>query len=125
MASLNSVNLVGRLTEDPSLEYTKSGSARSNFTIAINSYSGDDEETTFVPITCWGNQAENSAEYLSKGSQVAIDGRLRISNYEDSNGNNRKWTEVVARSVQFLSSNKNNQSQSKESKDSDKPPFDT
>lgn len=120
MASLNSVNLVGRLTKDPSLEYTKSGSARANFTIAVNSYSGDDEETTFVPITCWGNQAENSAEYLNKGSQVAIDGRLRISNYEDSDGNNRKWTEVIASSVQFLGSSN---SQGKSQEDSDDPPF--
>ena len=123
MASLNSVNLVGRLTEDPSLEYTKSGTARANFSIAVNSYNGEEEETTFVPITCWGNQAESSAEYLDKGSQIAIDGRLRISQYEDSDGNNRKWTEVVANSVQFLGSNNNNQGQ--ENKGSDNPPFES
>ena len=108
-ASLNQVILIGNLTEDPELQYTQSGVARTTFTIAVNrSYrdSNDElqEETTFVPITTWRNQAENCATYLSKGRPVAVTGRLRISNYEDDEGNNRKWTSVVARNVQFLGS---------------------
>lgn len=108
-ASLNQVILIGNLTEDPELQYTQSGVARTTFTIAVNRQYRDandelQEETTFVPITAWRNQAENCATYLSKGRPVAVTGRLRISNYEDDEGNNRKWTNVVARNVQFLGS---------------------
>jgi len=108
-ASLNQVILIGNLTEDPELQYTQSGVARTTFTIAVNRQYRDandelQEETTFVPITAWRNQAENCATYLSKGRPVAVTGRLRISNYEDDEGNNRKWTSVVARNVQFLGS---------------------
>lgn len=108
-ASLNEVVLIGNLTEDPELQYTQSGVARTTFTIAVNRQYRDSndelqEDTTFVPITTWRNQAENCATYLSKGRPVAVIGRLRISSYEDDDGNNRKWTSVVARSVQFLGS---------------------
>ncbi|MCF7875470.1 single-stranded DNA-binding protein [Candidatus Bipolaricaulota bacterium] len=108
-ASLNQVILIGNLTEDPELQYTQSGVARTTFTIAINRQYRDSndelqEDTTFVPITTWRNQAENCATYLSKGRPVAVTGRLRISSYEDDDGNNRKWTSVVAQNVQFLGS---------------------
>lgn len=108
-ASLNQVVLIGNLTEDPELQYTQSGVARTTFTVAVNRQYRDSndelqEDTTFVPITTWRNQAENCATYLSKGRPVAVTGRLRISNYEDDEGNNRKWTSVVARNVQFLGS---------------------
>ena len=108
-ASLNQVILIVNLTEDPELQYTQSGVARTTFTIAVNRQYRDandelQEETTFVPITAWRNQAENCATYLSKGRPVAVTGRLSISNYEDDEGNNRKWTSVVARNVQFLGS---------------------
>ena len=108
-ASLNQVILIGNLTEDPELQYTQSGVARTTFTIAVNRQYRDSndelqEDTTYVPITTWRNQAENCATYLSKGRPVAVTGRLRISSYEDQEGNNRKWTSVVARNVQFLGS---------------------
>lgn len=106
-ASLNQVILIGNLTEDPELQYTQSGVARTTFTIAVNRQYRDSndelqEETTFVPITTWRNQAENCATYLSKGRPVAVTGRLNIDSYEDDEGNNRKWTSVVANNVQFL-----------------------
>ncbi|MBS3814712.1 single-stranded DNA-binding protein [Candidatus Bipolaricaulota bacterium] len=108
-ASLNQVILIGNLTDDPELQYTQSGVARTTFTIAVNRQYRDSndelqEDTTFVPITTWRNQAENCATYLSKGRPVAVTGRLQISSYEDDEGNNRKWTDVVARNVQFLGS---------------------
>ncbi|MCF7890915.1 single-stranded DNA-binding protein [Candidatus Bipolaricaulota bacterium] len=123
-ASLNQVILIGNLTEDPELQYTQSGVARTTFTIAVNRQYRDandelQEETTFVPITTWRNQAENCATYLSKGRPVAVTGRLRISNYEDDEGNNRKWTSVVARNVQFLGSG---QGQEKQEKKTEQPP---
>jgi len=127
-ASLNQVILIGNLTEDPELQYTQSGVARTSFTIAVNRQYRDSndelqEETTFVPITTWRNQAENCATYLSKGRPVAVTGRLRISSYEDDDGNNRKWTSVVANNVQFLGfgGDKDSESQQGGKKPPEKP----
>ena len=106
-ASLNRVILIGNLTADPELRYTPSGTARTRFSIAVNrqykNASGQlQEETTFVPIVTWGSQAENCANYLSKGRSVAVEGRLRIDSFENAEGERRKVVEVVASTVQFL-----------------------
>ncbi|MEE8593472.1 MAG: single-stranded DNA-binding protein [Candidatus Bipolaricaulota bacterium] len=106
-ASLNRIILIGNLTADPELRYTPSGTARTRFSIAINrqykNASGQlQEETTFVPIVTWGSQAENCANYLSKGRSVAVEGRLRIDSFENAEGERKKVVEVVASSVQFL-----------------------
>jgi len=106
-ASLNKVILIGNLTADPELRYTPSGTARTRFSIAVNRQYKDSsgqlqEETTFVPIVAWGNQAENCANYLSKGRSVAVEGRLRIDSFENAEGERKKVVEVVAQSVQFL-----------------------
>ena len=106
-ASLNKVILIGNLTSDPELRYTPSGTARTRFSIAINRQYKDSsgqlqEDTTFVPIVAWGSQAENCANYLSKGRSVAVEGRLRIDSFENAEGERRKVVEVVAQSVQFL-----------------------
>ena len=106
-ASLNKVILIGNLTADPELRYTPSGTARTRFSIAVNrqykNASGQlQEEVTFVPIITWGSQAENCANYLSKGRSVAVEGRLRIDSFENAEGERRKVVEVVANSVQFL-----------------------
>ena len=106
-ASLNRIILIGNLTADPELRYTPSGTARTRFSIALNrqykNASGQlQEETTFVPIVTWGSQAENCANYLSKGRSVAVEGRLRIDSFENAEGERKKVVEVVASSVQFL-----------------------
>ncbi len=106
-ASLNKVILIGNLTADPELRYTPSGTARVRFSIAVNRQYKDasgqlQEETTFVPIVAWGTQAENCANYLSKGRSVAVEGRLRIDTFENADGERKKVVEVVAQSVQFL-----------------------
>lgn len=107
MPSLNHVVLIGNLTDDPELRYTQSGMARTRFSIAVNRRWRDrdgnlQEETTFVPIVVWGQQAENCVNFLSKGSTVAVEGRLRIDTYQTEEGERRKVAEVVARTVQFL-----------------------
>lgn len=106
-ASLNRVILIGNLTADPELRYTPGGTARTRFSIAVNrqykNASGQlQEETTFVPIVTWGSQAENCANFLSKGRSVAVEGRLRIDSFENTEGERRKVVEVVASTVQFL-----------------------
>lgn len=107
MPSLNHVVLIGNLTDDPELRYTQNGMARARFSIAVNRRWRDrdgnlQEETTFVPIVVWGQQAENCVNFLSKGSTVAVEGRLRIDTYQTEEGERRKTVEVVARTVQFL-----------------------
>ncbi len=106
-ASFNKVILIGNLTADPELQYTASGTARTKFSVAVNRQYKDksgqlQEDVTFVPIVAWGSQAENCANYLSKGRSVAVEGRLRIHTFETQEGEKRKMTEVVAQSVQFL-----------------------
>ncbi len=106
MASFNKVLLMGNLTRDPELRFTSGGSALTKFGLAVNRKykAGDDwkEEVCFVDITVWGKQAENCAEYLSKGRPVFIEGRLQFSTWETDDGQKRSKLEVVANAVQFL-----------------------
>ena len=104
---LNRVILIGRLTQDPELRYTASGIQVATFTLALNrSYSNKQgekiEEVTFIDIVVWNKQAENCANYLSKGRLVAVEGRLASRSYEDKQGIRRKVVEVVASDVRFL-----------------------
>jgi single-strand DNA-binding protein len=94
---------IGRLTRDPELRYTSSGIAVAKFTLAINR-KFNREETDFIDIVTWRGLAENCANYLGKGSMVAVEGRLQIRSYEDKNGNKRKAAEITADDVRFLDS---------------------
>lgn len=101
---INTVVLVGRLTQDPMLKVTpNTGTAVANFTLAVNRRFNKDE-ADFIPIVVWKQLAENCAKYLVKGSQVAVEGRLQIRSYEDREGQRRTIAEVVAENVQFLGS---------------------
>jgi single-strand DNA-binding protein len=105
MASLNRVILIGNLTRDPELRYTPDGTPVASFTIAVNrsfTTRQGEREADFIPIVVWRKRAETCSEYLAKGSQVAVDGRLQIRNYEDKDGIKRRVAEVVAWRVEFL-----------------------
>lgn len=106
MASFNKVLLLGNLTRDPELRYTSSGAAVAGFGLAVNRKfkQGEEwkDEVCYVDITVWGKQAENCAEYLHKGSQAFIDGRLNFQSWEAEGGQKRNKLEVVANNVQFL-----------------------
>lgn len=102
---INRVVLVGRLTKDPELKYTQSGVAVCRFTLACNRpFKGQDgkNEADFINCVTWRKQAENTANYLRKGSLTGIEGRIQTSNFEGKDGNRVFMTEVVADSVQFL-----------------------
>jgi single-strand DNA-binding protein len=107
-ASVNRIFLLGNLANDPEMRYTPSGKARTRFRLAVGRRWKDQtgqiqDETTFVTITTWGAQAENCAQYLTKGSPAFVEGRLRISSYSEDEAKETKWfTEVIASSVQFL-----------------------
>ena len=111
---LNKVILIGRLTDDPELRYTPNGTAVCNFTLAVQrSFRNRQGEydTDFIDIVVWRKQAENCANYLSKGRLVATEGRLQIRSYETDDGQRRRVTEVVANNVQFLEWPDDNDSQ--------------
>lgn len=102
---INNVVLVGRLTKDPELKYTQGGVAVTRFTLAVNrpfSNQQGQREADFVSCVTWRKQAENTANFLRKGSLAGIEGRIQTSNFEGKDGNRVFMTEVVADSVQFL-----------------------
>jgi single-strand DNA-binding protein len=105
MASFNRVILVGNLTRDPELRYIPSGTAVSEIGLAVNDRVKKGEqwvdETTFVDITLWGRTAEVANEYLSKGSSVLIEGRLKLDSWE-KDGQKRSKLRVVADKMQML-----------------------
>jgi len=94
---MNSVCLVGNLGQEPEMRYTPNGKAVTNFSIAINFR----EETEWVNIEAWGKTAELCNQYLHKGSQVAVQGRLKTDKWE-SDGQTKYKTKVVAEKVQFI-----------------------
>ncbi|MBA2174760.1 single-stranded DNA-binding protein [Halobacillus locisalis] len=104
---LNRVVLVGRLTKDPDLRYTPNGVAVANFTIAVNrpfSNKQGEQDADFINCVVWRRAAENLANFMNKGSQVGVDGRLQTRSFENQEGKRIFVTEVVADSVQFLES---------------------
>ena len=107
MASVNKVILIGNLGRDPELRYTQSGQAVANFNIATTDKFTDkegnpQERTEWHRIVVWGKQAENCAQYLSKGRSAYIEGSLQTRDWEDKEGIKRYTTEVRAQRVQFL-----------------------
>ena len=102
---LNRVILIGRLTKDPELKYTQAGKAVASFTLAVDrAYKNPqgEKEADFIPIVVWQKQAEHCANYIGKGSLVAIDGRMQVRTYEAKDGGKRWVTEVIAENVRFL-----------------------
>ena len=110
---MNKVFLIGRLTRDPELRYTGNNTAVTSFTIAVNrtyTNKAGEREADFIPVVVWRRQAESVKNYLSQGSQVAVEGRIQVRNYDDQNGDRRYVTEVIADSVEFIGSKKDSQS---------------
>ena len=102
---MNKVFLIGRLTRDPELRYTGSNIPVATFSLAVNrNFTGQsgEREADFINIVVWRKQAENVKNYLTQGSQVAVEGRMQVRNYDDKDGVKRYVTEVVAETVQFL-----------------------
>ena len=102
---MNQVILIGRLARDPELSYTpNTQSAVCRFTIAVDRprRNGEDAGADFIRITVWGRQAETCDRYLSKGRQVAVEGRIQTGSYKNREGVTVYTTDVVADRVEFL-----------------------
>lgn len=108
MASFNRVILIGNLTRDPELRYIPSGTAVTEIGLAVNEYrkgaNGERiEETTFVDVTFWGRTAEVVTEYVSKGSPIFIEGRLKYDQWQDKKtGEKRSKLKVVGDRIQLI-----------------------
>ncbi len=107
--SVNKAILIGRLGKDPELRYTSGGKAVASFSLATSErWSAADgtkqESTTWHNIVVWGKQAEIMKEYLSKGREVYIEGRIANRSYEDKDGVKKYISEVVVQSFQFVGS---------------------
>ena len=115
MASINRVTLVGNLTRDPELRHTPSGTAVCKLRIAVNTRQKDGatgewgEKPNYFDVTVWDGQGESCAQYLSRGRQVGVDGRLDWREWEAQDGTKRQAVEIIADSVQFLGSKQDNE----------------
>jgi single-strand DNA-binding protein len=98
---MNQGQFIGHLGRDPEMKYLPDGKAVTNFSIGVTCYN---KETLWVRVSVFGTRAENCNKYLSKGSQVFVQGEVKISQWTDKEGNARATLELTAREVKFLSS---------------------
>ena len=109
---LNHITLMGRLTRDPELRRTQSGTAVTSFTLAVDrdfkSQFGE-KETDFIDIVVWRSTAEFVSKYFSKGRMAVVEGRLQIRDWTDKDGGKRRSAEVIANNVYFGGSKKDDQ----------------
>ena len=116
MAGINKVILIGNLGSDPEVRYTPSGVAVAQFNIATSEEwkdkdSGEKRERTeWHRIVAWRRLGEICGEYLSKGQQVYVEGRIQTNTWEDKEGNKRYTTEIIANTVQFLGKRESSES---------------
>ena len=104
---MNKVILIGRLTKDPELRYTQSGTAVAGFTLAVDrrfANQNGEREADFVNCVAWNKAAEFVAQYFYKGKQMALEGRLQVRSYDGNDGQKRWVTEVVAEQIEFVGS---------------------
>lgn len=119
---MNNTQLIGRMTKDVDLKYTPNGVAVANFTLAINrpfKNKNGENEADFINIVVWKKAAENVAQYMKKGSKVAVSGRLQSRTYQDKDEKTVFVTEVVSNSVEFLETKNSQGNQRKDNKQTD------
>ncbi len=107
MGNLNRVMIIGNTGRDAELRYTANGTAVSDFSMAVNSrrrsQSGDwEDETEWFQVVLFGDRAERISQYITKGKQLYVEGRLRTRNWDDDQGVRHYRTEVIANNIEFL-----------------------
>lgn len=101
---MNHVTLIGRLTKDPEVRYTQSGTAVGTFTLAVDRRVQKDKpkEADFIPCVVWGKTAEIVGNWCKKGKQVGIEGRIQVRSYDAKDGSKRYVTEVIVSNLELL-----------------------
>ena len=110
---LNKIFVMGRLTRDPELRRTNSGTAVTSFTLAVDrDFKNADgtKETDFIDVVAWRGTAEFTAKYFTKGRMAVVEGRLQMRDWTDKDGNKRRNAEVIADNVYFGNSRSDNAS---------------
>lgn len=103
MASLNKVMLIGNAGKDAELKYMASGTPQATFSLAMNNRKKDGtDETEWANVVIFGDQAEKVSQYITKGKQLYVEGRMHTRNWEDDHGVRHWRTEVIANTVQLL-----------------------
>ena len=123
---INTVTLVGRLTRDVELRYAESGRAIANFNLAVNrpfKNANGDREADFINVVQFGKGAELTAQYMKKGSQLGLTGRIQTRSYENNEGKRVYVTEVVADQVAFLDSRNDKQNNQQQLQQQNDDPF--
>ena len=122
---INKVVLVGRLTKEPLLRKTQSGTSVTSFTVACGRKVGKDQEpqTDFINCVAWNRTADLVHTYVHKGNLIGVEGRIQTRNYDDEQGKKVYVTEVVCESVQFLESKNKSESTQQQSYDAPVDPF--
>lgn len=118
---MNNVSLIGRLTADPELKHTQSGTAFTRFSIAVDRNfvkQGEERQADFINIVAWQQRAEFICRYFSKGNRIAINGQIRTGSYTDKDGNKRSSFEIWVDSVEFCESKNSGNSASAKPVDS-------
>ena len=123
---INTATVTGRLVKDVDLRYSQSGKAVANFTVAVNrpfkSQNGD-READFINVVQFGKGAELTAQYMNKGSQIGVTGRIQTRNYENNEGRRVYVTEIVADQVAFLDSKNDRQNNQQQPQQQTDDPF--
>lgn len=104
---MNHVTLIGRLTKDPEVRYTQSGTPVGTFTLAVDRRVAKDKpkEADFIPCIVWGKMAEGVVKnYCYKGKQIAVEGRIQVRSYDAKDGSKRYVTEVIVNELELLGS---------------------
>lgn len=109
---MNSVVLCGRLTKTPELRYTKNDKEVCEFNIAVNRMG--QEQADFITCVVYGNQAANLCKYQGKGSQIAVNGSLRVDSWDDDKGQRRYKTYVLVSNIEYLGTKKEENAQNNE-----------
>ena len=107
---MNHIVIMGRLTRDPELRHTQSGTPVASFTLAVDRRytpkDGSERQTDFIDVVAWQNLGEFVSKYFFKGQMAAVAGRLQIRDWTDKDGNKRRNAEIVAENVYFTESKK-------------------
>lgn len=105
---MNKSIIIGRLSKEPELRFTTSGTAVAGITVAVNRRFKKEgqQQADFIPVVVWGKIGEAVANHLTKGSQIGIAGRIETRSYEAQDGTRRYVTEIIAEEVEFLGTKK-------------------
>lgn len=125
---LNKVIMIGNLGGDPEMRYTPSGKPLTKFRVATNRSWTDNDgqrhtETEWFNVVAWGKLAEICNQYLTKGQQVYVEGRLHTRNWQDAEGNNRTTVEVIAKEMIMLGSRSNEEDEETDQEETEEFPF--